>query len=103
VVRVSDPFNAEQNSAAGTWYLRHLYDQLQGVSAGQRWRFALGSYNGGIGRVSGAIQKVQKATGKSKSEVSWGDIAAYMPKETQNYVPSVISHTAYYRTQMANR
>lgn len=103
VVRVSDPFSAEQNSAAGTWYLRHLYDQLEGVNTGHRWRFALGSYNGGIGRVSSAIKKVQAATGKAKSEVSWGDIATYLPKETQNYVPSVVSHTAYYRTQMANR
>lgn len=103
VVRVSDPFNAEQNSAAGTWYLRHLYDQLEGVNSSQRWRFALGSYNGGIGRVSTAIKKVQTATGKARSEVSWGDIASYLPQETQNYVPSVVSHTAYYRSQLANR
>ncbi len=98
-LKVSDPFDPVQNSAAGTWYLRSLYDELEGVSTSNRWRFALASYNGGIGRVQNAIKKAQQLSKKSRAEVTWTDIKNYLPRETRNYVPAVVGHTAYYRTQ----
>lgn len=98
-LKVTNPFDATQNSAAGTWYLRALYNELNGVSPSHRWRFALAAYNGGMSRVNNAIKKAQQLSRKSRAEVTWGDIKDYLPRETRNYVPAVISHTAYYRTQ----
>ena len=98
-LKVKDPFDPAQNAAAGTWYLRSLYNELNGVSESNRWRFALASYNGGIGRVSAAIKKAQELSKKTRSEITWNDVKDYLPRETRNYVPAVVSHTAYYRTQ----
>ena len=98
-LKVSDPFDPAQNAAAGTWYLRSLYNELNGVSESNRWRFALASYNGGIGRVNAAIKKAQELSNKSRSEIPWNDVKNYLPRETRNYVPAVISHTAHYRVQ----
>lgn len=98
---VDSAFDPGDNAAAGTWYLRHLYNQLQGVAPHQRWHFALASYNGGLARVNNAIKKAQSTTGKSRSQISWSDISGYLPRETRNYVPAVISHTAYYKTQLS--
>lgn len=98
-LKVANPFDPQQNSAAGTWYLRSLYNQLNGVSESSRWRFALASYNGGLTRVNNAIKKAQELSNKKRSEITWNDIKGYLPRETRNYVPAVVSHTAYYRTQ----
>lgn len=99
-VRVKSAFNPEQNVAAGTWYLKHLANQFKDLPETRRWEFALASYNGGIGRVSHAIQSVSKKQGKARSQVSWSDIRPLLPKETQHYVPAVLSHTAYYRQHL---
>ncbi len=99
-VRIASAFEPSQNVAAGTWYLRSLYNQFQGYPEERRWQFALASYNGGIGRVSNAITKVSKATGKSRTQVTWSEVSPYMPRETRNYVPAVMSHRTYYRQHL---
>jgi soluble lytic murein transglycosylase-like protein len=97
VVSVLDPFDAGQNVAGGTWYLRWVKQQLPTakVVAGEEWKLALGGYNGGIGRVKGAIDKALAGAPRNP-KVTWADIAAAMPSETQRYVPSVVAKwTAY--------
>lgn len=100
-VKITSAFNPEQNVAAGTWYLKHLANQFKDLPESRRWQFALAAYNGGIGRVSRAIQTVSQKQGKSRSQVSWNDIRPLLPKETQHYVPAVLSHTAYYRQHLS--
>lgn len=99
-VRIASAFEPSQNVAAGTWYLRSLYNQFKGYPEERRWQFALASYNGGIGRVSHAITKVASATGKARTQVTFAEISSYLPRETRNYVPAVISHRAYYRRHL---
>ncbi|HEY9842728.1 MAG: lytic transglycosylase domain-containing protein [Candidatus Sericytochromatia bacterium] len=100
-VAIASAYNPGQNVAAGTWYLRSLYNQFKGFPEERRWQFALASYNGGIGRVGQAITKVSQLKHKPRTQVTWAEISSYLPAETRNYVPAVISHAAYYRTQLA--
>lgn len=97
-ININSPFNPSQNVAGGTWYLRSLYNQLSGFPEQERWKFALGSYNGGIGRVTRYIKEV--AQSKPREDVTWDDIKYKMPSETRNYVPSVLRHTAYYKARL---
>lgn len=96
-VRINSAFDAEENITGGTWYLKSLYNQLKSLPEDRRWEFSLASYNGGIGTVTRAMDKISHATGKANSAITWQDLKPYLPSETQNYVPAVLSHTAYYR------
>lgn len=91
-VQVLDPFNPDQNVAGGTWYLRWVKRQVptDKVVSGEEWKFALGGYNGGIGRVRQAIDKALSGAPRNP-KVTWADIAAQMPTETQRYVPAVVA------------
>ena len=91
-VQVLDPFDASQNVAGGTWYLRWVKRMVPAdkVVAGEEWKFALGGYNGGIGRVRAAIDKAL-AGAPRHPKVMWDDIASQMPSETQRYVPAVVA------------
>jgi soluble lytic murein transglycosylase-like protein len=99
-VKIGSAYDPKQNVAAGTWYLKSLYNQFRGFPEAQRWQFALASYNGGIGRVSHAINKAASAKNKTRTQVTWSEISGYLPRETRNYVPAVMSHTAYYRRHL---
>jgi soluble lytic murein transglycosylase-like protein len=91
-VQVLDPFDADQNMAGGTWYLKWVKSQVptDQVVAGEEWKMALGGYNGGIGRVKSAITKALSGA-PINPKVRWDDIAGDMPGETQRYVPSVVA------------
>lgn len=94
---VLDPFDPEQNVAGGCWYLHWVRQQIPAakVVAGEEWKFALGAYNGGIGRVTGAIDKA--LTGAPRSpRVAWDDIASAMPLESRRYVPAVLTRWDHY-------
>lgn len=99
-VHIASAFNPQDNVAGGTWYLKSLYKQLSGIPDTQRWEFALASYNGGIGRVSRALDKISATTGKARAAITWSELKPYLPSETQNYVPAVMSHTDYYRARL---
>jgi len=99
-VQISSAFNPVDNMAAGSWYLRSLYDQFRAYPESQRWQFALASYNGGQGRVTQAIQKAAFKHKKSRQQVNWNDIKNYLPSETRNYVPAVMQHARYYRQNL---
>ena len=91
-IHVGDPFDPDQNVAGGCWYLAWVHRQvpLDQVAVGDDWKFALAGYNGGIGRVQGAI--AQTRTGDtSQARVSFDDVAGLLPGETQRYVPSVVA------------
>ncbi|PKL79962.1 MAG: hypothetical protein CVV27_01135, partial [Candidatus Melainabacteria bacterium HGW-Melainabacteria-1] len=96
-IKSGSAFDPKQNVAAGTWYLRSLYNAFTGFPEERRWQFALASYNGGIGRVGAAITKVSQAKRKSRTQVTWAEISPYLPRETRGYVPAVLAHRSYYR------
>jgi soluble lytic murein transglycosylase-like protein len=93
-IHVADPFDPDQNVAGGSWYLAWVHQQvpLDKVAAGEDWKFALGGYNGGIGRVQGAIEQTRQGAEK----VRWDDVAALLPTETQRYVPAVMARRSRY-------
>ena len=93
-IHVGDPFDPDQNVAGGTWYLAWVHSQVppSKVAAGEDWKFALGGYNGGIGRVQGAISQTQQGS----ERVRWEDVAALMPAETRAYVPAVLARRPRY-------
>ena len=65
----------EKSAGAAARYLRRLYDRFGD------WRLALAAYNSGETRVSNLLQK-RKAR-------SYDEISAYLPVETQMYVPKI--------------
>jgi soluble lytic murein transglycosylase-like protein len=93
-IHVGDPFDPDQNVAGGTWYLAWVHTQvpIDKVASGEDWKFALGGYNGGIGRVQGAIEQTRQGSQK----VRWDDVAALLPSETQRYVPAVLARRSRY-------
>jgi soluble lytic murein transglycosylase-like protein len=96
-VTVLDPFDAAQNLAGGTWYLKRMRAALPAdkVQSGEEWKLALASYNGGIGRVGRAIDKALSGAPRNP-RVRWEDISGEMPGETQRYVPAVMARWARY-------
>lgn len=99
-IHISSPFNPAQNIAGGTWYLRLLYNNFEAWPASERIKLALASYNGGIGRVFQALNQVQKETNLPLRSIGWQDIAARLPAETREYVPSVLSYRRLYQSQL---
>jgi membrane-bound lytic murein transglycosylase D len=69
-----DPFRSTE---AAMDYLKDLHERFGD------WTLALAAYNCGPGRVS----KAMRNSGKS----NYWDLAQYLPKETQNYVPKFIA------------
>lgn len=90
---IRDPFDPDQNVGGGTRYLRWLYDELAGVQPRYRWAYTLAAYNGGIGRLKRAMDKV------GGPDASYHAVAPLLPKETQGYVPAVLRHQERYRGQ----
>lgn len=73
-----NPYDSAQNVLGGAKYLRSMIDQFGDVKT------ALAAYNAGPGRV-------QQAKSKAGSE-KWEDFKKFLPQETQNYVPKVLSY-----------
>lgn len=69
-----------ERERVGRDYLTALYRHYGGDT-----RKALAAYNGGPGRVDSAVRRAERQGG------NW---LSYMPAETQNYVPSVLSAAA---------
>jgi membrane-bound lytic murein transglycosylase D len=65
----------EKSARAAARYLRRLYDRFG------HWRLALAAYNAGETRVANLLKKYKART--------YDEIAAYLPMETQMYVPKL--------------
>lgn len=75
-----DPYDAEQNKAIGSAYLKWLIDKFSGdVELG------LAAYNHGIGNV---LKKLTLAA-KAGNDRSFESIKSSLPKETQRYVSKI--------------
>ncbi len=82
-----DPFDADQNKTLGTLYLQQLISKYKGDK-----ELALAAYNWGMGNVDRTL----KQTGKK----SFSDIKHLVPKETADYVPSVLQRAAKSRIKL---
>lgn len=80
-------FNPQKNIHAGARYLRQLWDYWRGVSQGppdwQRTRFAIASYNAGLGRVRNA----QRSCGGSNR---WDRVQEHIPSSTRLHVNTIL-------------
>ncbi|MBW2649003.1 MAG: transglycosylase SLT domain-containing protein [Deltaproteobacteria bacterium] len=74
-----DPYDLGQNVLGGAKYLQQALNAFSG-----NIQLALAAYNAGIGAVQRAIQKAGSET--------WKNVEKYLPKETQAYVPRVMSN-----------
>ncbi|QKI89373.1 lytic transglycosylase [Thiomicrorhabdus xiamenensis] len=74
-----------QSTQAALTYLQRHYNNTHD------WLLSLASYNAGYGNVLKAIKRYQKKHGQSEQLPSFWQIKKYLPKETQNYVPALLS------------
>lgn len=72
-----NPYDDAQNILGGAKYLGQMLNEFGSKE------LALAAYNSGPGRVHQAMDKA--------GSYRWDDIRQYLPKETQNYVPKVLS------------
>ncbi len=77
---LDDRTQPHKNSRAAAQYLKILYRQFES------WPLALAAYNAGEGRVRRAMQQ--------HGSVSFHELAQHLPRETQLYVPKVMSTVA---------
>lgn len=81
-VGVSRVYHPRENIAGGVFYLRKMYDRFPKVKTHNRVKFALASYNGGIGRVFDArsIARYDK-----QNEDEWRSVKKAFPKLSRRY------------------
>lgn len=69
---LDDPFNAEENIAAGCRYMAHLYRCfLEIPDPVERYKFALAAYNAGRGNVNKALALARQACGHPAGLSEW--------------------------------
>ncbi|HJW28589.1 MAG TPA: transglycosylase SLT domain-containing protein, partial [Saprospiraceae bacterium] len=74
---VDERMDPEKSTRAAVKYLHQLYDVFH------NWELVMAAYNAGPGRIRSAIKR-------SGTENYW-ELAAYLPAETQSYVPGFIA------------
>lgn len=69
---LDDPFNAEENIAAGCKYMRFLYDRFPEIpDPTERYKFALAAYNAGRANINRCLAIAREATGAPASFAEW--------------------------------
>lgn len=100
-----DPTDPEASIDAGCRYMAHLYGCYGEIpDPDERYRFALSAYNWGRGNVNKALSLARQEHGHPASFAEWealgrppgpwqiwGNVAKYMPRETQNYVRRMLA------------
>lgn len=79
-----DPFNPAASLDAGVRYMRFLFAKYQDI------KLALAAYNTGPGNLNKAISRAGSKT--------WSEVEKYLPNETRNYVPRILSLQGIYKT-----
>jgi membrane-bound lytic murein transglycosylase D len=74
---VDERMDPEKSSRAAAKYLHQLYDTFK------NWELVMAAYNAGPGRIRSAIKR-------AGTDNYW-ELAAYLPAETQSYVPGFIA------------
>jgi len=84
----ADPTDPAASADAGIRYMRHLMARY--ANAAEPLAVALAAYNWGMGNVDKAIQR----SGRS----DWAGLAPFVPQETRDYVPTVMTRATFYKT-----
>jgi len=74
---VDERMDPEKSTRAAAKYLHQLYDTFQ------NWELVMAAYNAGPGRIRSAIKRA--------GTQNYWELAAYLPSETQSYVPGFIA------------
>jgi len=74
---VDERMDPEKSTRAAAKYLHQLYDTFQ------NWELVMAAYNAGPGRIRSAIKRA--------GTQNYWELAAYLPAETQSYVPGFIA------------
>jgi soluble lytic murein transglycosylase-like protein len=74
---------------AGARYMSFLISRYKGLGSVHPVQLALAAYNWGMGHVD----RVMKTANRS----DWDGVVAYLPAETQSYVPSILGRLPMYR------
>lgn len=90
---VSDPFDPEQNLLGGARYLGRMWSVWKAEHGWDRWAFALGSYNAGLGHI---LEAQALAETRQFPTDRWASIAQLLPevtgehaRETTDYVRKI--------------
>lgn len=90
---VDDPFDPEQSILGGTRYLGKLWAVWKAEGGWDRWAFALGSYNAGLGHI---LEAQARATSRRYPNDRWSSIAVLLSevtgehaRETTEYVRKI--------------
>ncbi|MGH6692797.1 MAG: transglycosylase SLT domain-containing protein, partial [Gammaproteobacteria bacterium] len=77
---IDERVEPEKATRAAAKYLKTLHEMFDGD-----WHLALASYNGGPGRVQGAVKRTGRADFWKLAT------SRYLPRETRNYVPLILA------------
>jgi len=87
-MNVKNPFDPEDNIKGAVRYFAFLRRnmQLSHLPGEEEINFVLAAYNAGMGRIQNDREEAAK---NGKNPDIWSDVAAYAPKQTQEYVQRV--------------
>lgn len=74
-----DAFNPEKNLQKGIGHLAYCWSVFKAEEGLERWKFALGAYNAGVGSV---VQAQDKARAKKRPTTQWLETALTLPEVT---------------------
>ncbi|MGC9026341.1 MAG: transglycosylase SLT domain-containing protein [bacterium] len=89
IYQCENPEDPEQNLKVGIQYMTYLFSQFRKEAPCERWKFALGAYNAGIGN----ILMAQKACQAKKTIANVWD---YVAQELRNFTGKNATQTINY-------
>jgi len=85
-IQVVDIFNPEENIMAGAWYMRRLWDEWEQFKQHDEiYKFALASYNGGVGNIHKALTLCMRdpfLAIPQPNRCNWATVSGYLDNIT---------------------